>query len=134
MLDFNLEKGDTISDLYVSDVDSIEFDGVIRKRLAISPQNSVSVIAYWIEGIGPTYDYWAVDIPRTGVTIYLESCYDDGVCVFKNDTPPYWTSGIETVKSDKETTDNKAFDIYGRKINDKNYKGVVIKNGKKLCK
>lgn len=136
MLNFNLEKGDAISDnLYVSDVDSIGSDGVIRKRLAFSSRYNTSIVTtYWIEGIGTTNDYWAVNIPQTGGPIYMESCYDDGVCVFKNNTLPDWTSGIETVKTNVEATDNKTFDIYGRNVKDQSYKGIVIKGGKKFLK
>ena len=141
MLDFNLEKGYVLYegfDYYISEVDYIEFNGIRRKRLTISRlRNPSNPVLYWIEGIGPTYDTWASDVPRAGTVYYLESCYDDGVCVFKNDEPPFWsdwTEGVETVKSDMKSTGNKTFDTSGRIINDKDYKGIVIKDGKKFCK
>ena len=135
MLDFNLEKGDVVSDfLCVSNVDYVNINGVVRKRIFFSNEST-----YWIEGIGPTYDnLWISPIDHViGLFMYLESCYDDDVCVFKNDDPPFWsdwTEGVETVKSDTKSTGNKTFDTSGRIINDKDYKGIVIKDGKKFCK
>lgn len=135
MLDFNLEKGDVVSDyLCVSNVDYVNINGVVRKRIFFSNEST-----YWIEGIGPTYDdVWMSIIAHViGSFKYLESCYDDGVCVFKNDEPPFWsdwTEGVETVASGMKSTCNKTFDISGRIIKDKDYKGIVIKDGKKFSK
>lgn len=135
-LDFNLEKGDLLYDnVYVSDVDYVEIGGVSRKRLSISSKddNNSAFLTYWIEGIGTTYDFWATDIPHLiGENIYLESCYENGVCIFQNEEPPFW-SDIKVTEI-PHSTDSKIFDISGRIIKEKNYKEIVIQNGKKFIK
>ena len=64
----------------------------------------------------------------------LESCYDNGVCIFQNDKlPDYMKSGITSVRTTK-AMDGKEYDISGCAISGSRHAGVVIKNGKKILK
>jgi surface protein len=50
-----------------------------------------------------------------------------------NPTTGYFTvnaTGIDNVKADDKTGDGKTYDLSGRRVN-KNYKGIVIRNGRK---
>lgn len=64
LYDFNLNVGDTASiislpsdgefDIFITAIDSVEYDGVIRKRMHIDSEY-ITFDEYWIEGIG---DCW----------------------------------------------------------------------------
>lgn len=50
-----------------------------------------------------------------------------------NPTTGYFTSkttGIDHVKTNNRASDDKTYDLSGRRVNE-SYKGIVIKNGKK---
>lgn len=116
------------------DDDSIEIDGIKRKRILLDE----SAHSCWIEGIGATAEAWAtpVPMPTNGVSQYLESCYENGKCIFKNENlPDFVVSGIKHVDMPKNVEGEKeVYNIMGCKVTDENSRGVYIKNGKKIIK
>ena len=141
LIDFNLKKGDERQDdeqwYKVLDVDSVTTgDNVKRLRLKIDGGSNTEKCTYWIEGVGATEDNWVTQVPRptNGETKMLESCYDNGVCIFQNDKlPDYMKSGITSIRTTK-AMDGKEYNLSGCAISGNRHAGVVIKNGKKILK
>lgn len=139
LLDFDMEKGDHLyGTSYIYDVDSIEFDGVKRKRILLSLGYDEKISVCWIEGVGATSEYWAteVPIPTDGVSQYLESCYDNGKCIFRNENlPDNVTNGIGYLKAQQNCTGkNEIYNIMGCRVSNMSGHGVFIKNGKKIIR
>lgn len=155
-LDFNLNLGDHFKinlglpdynvDFYVSSSDSVMGGDIKRKRIILAygedSFDKGQEADCWIEGIGTTLTTW-LENTLAGTTtssshlvkLRFDSCYDGDVCIYKNDelppTPSDFT-GIESVKTDN-TDNGKMYNLNGQQVG-KNYKGVVIQNGKKFYK
>ncbi len=99
LYDFNLDIGDSCTIVnfcsgfevlvYVTEVDSVEYFGIKRKRMTITDNSKW--VAYWIEGIGSTYGpihsmYHKCNPP------YLSW---DLLCYHKNDTLLYILEGYD---------------------------------------
>lgn len=135
LMDFDMKKGDVLYEsICVFDDDSVEIEGVKRKRILLD-ENSRNC---WIEGIGSTTEVWAtlVPMPTNGVSQYLESCYENGKCIFKNENlPDFVVSGIKNVDVAKNVEDkNEVYNIMGCKVTSESGHGVFIKNGKKIIR
>ena len=145
MLDFNLEKGYPIfpdACCYVSGVDYVTTGGVERRRIAISYSEDGITFgepdAYWIEGMGTTDLYmWATDFPllTDGSKECLLSCYDNGVCIYENDSVPGWAlTGVAGVSCERRMADGKSYDLSGKAVDASSYSGIMIQNGRKVVK
>ncbi len=135
LMDFNMKKGDVLYEsASVFDDDSVEIDGIKRKRILLDE----SGCNCWIEGIGATSEVWAtlVPMPTNGVSQYMESCYENGKCIFKNENlPDFVVSGIKNVDMPKNIGNkNEVYNIMGCKVTDESSHGVFIKNGKKIIR
>lgn len=135
LMDFDMKKGDVLYEpTCVFDDDSVEFEGVKRKRILLD-ENSCNC---WIEGIGSTTEVWAtpVSMPTNGVSQYLESCYENGKCIFKNENlPNFVVTGIKNVNVANNVEEkNEVYNIMGCKVMNESGHGVFIKNGKKIIK
>lgn len=136
LMDFDKKKGDVLYEsTCVFDDDSIEVEGIKRKRILLHDESGSNC---WIEGIGATSEVWAtlVPMPTNGVSQYMESCYENGKCIFKNENlPDFVVSGIKHVDMPKnDEGKNEVYNIMGCKVTNENGHGVFIKNGKKIIK
>lgn len=98
----------------------------------------------WIEGIGTTLTTWLENTlaeptcadPNRRVISRFDSCYDGDVCIYKSDEMPPtlsdFTSAIESVTADR-LSDRKMYNLSGQQVG-KDYKGIVIQGGKKICR
>lgn len=142
MLDFGLEKGDLAYDFgwsdvedadeynqYVSDVDYIEVNGILRKRIKIDYFRSVPV--YWVEGIGINMDYWEDTTIGyiTGRRAYLLECYDNGQLIFSQ-SDFETANSIRDVSKDDERNESK-YSLGGIRLDDNSKCRIYIKGGKK---
>lgn len=141
MLDFGLERGelardcgsDTENNLYVSDVDYIEVNGVLRKRIIIKSQ--IFGTFYWVDGIGTDRELWAD--PAIGAVIgensYLYECYENGKLIFSQSDFTK-ASDVGRVWQEKKIDDSCRYTIDGTCIGDNGKCGIYIQNGKKYIK
>ncbi len=83
LMDFNLHAGDRAGDWgSVLFEDEVEVDGSIRRRLAIGNEGE-SPLAYWVEGIGGSKDYWVTPFDKhIGAYSYMTECHENGERVF----------------------------------------------------
>lgn len=154
LMDFNLQKGDEIeiiTPLYstlqkeekigistqtytrtIQDVDTINVDGVLRKRLTID-RDSDGKRNCWIEGIGSNCTSWLTDFPKSTDGCYwvLGSCFYDGHEFTLDDFQAEPVSGINDVTFDKPRN-NVMYDLTGKRLVTPHKNKVVISNGKKI--
>lgn len=136
LLDFSMRCGDKYQldeymDMTVTAEDSIEVNGVKRRRLIINDDYQ------WVEGIGSdTDDSWLfVQYTYWGIYSYIESCYDNGELVFsKDDFKAAPTDGIKDVTNWSEEKYGKMFDISGKPLSEPENGQVYIKNHRKYIK
>lgn len=98
LYDFNLETGDTtyvITDFSYDDelmtivelVDTVEIDGVLRKRLWLQNEEGMSMDDCWIEGIGsnngPLYTF--IHLHLICPWWQLSCCFENGIPVFEDE-------------------------------------------------
>ena len=153
LYDFGLSVGDVAYDdleeeirLHVVFVDTIEVNGVSRKRIGFFTGNQLEYYGdkldhtnpnqwanCWVEGIGgiygPTDTYgWYIIGSRT----MMQHCYVNGECVFTyDDFFAKSVSGISnpiSLPSCKDTI----YDLQGRRVTTPQKKGLYIKNGNKF--
>ncbi len=86
LMDFNLHEGDRVGDWgCVLSEDNVEVNGTAYRRLAIGYEGK-SPLAYWVEGIGASQDYWITRFDKhIGEYSYMRKCCENGERVFMQD-------------------------------------------------
>lgn len=86
LMDFNLHEGDKVGDWgCVLSEDNVEVNGTAYRRLAIGYEGK-SPLAYWVEGIGASKDYWITLFDKhIGEYSYMQECCENGESVFMQD-------------------------------------------------
>ena len=128
-LDFNLPLG-TDDGFEVIEVDTIQVNGIKRKRLIVS--NAPNHLSYIVEGIG--YDnnaYWGILHHSFYTAIW--AVYEDGKCIFtKEDYAVKPISGIVNVSDTDSSEYHAIYNLLGEKV-DVPIKGhIYIRNHKKF--
>ena len=158
LYDFNLQQGDVkvindVSKQEVLAIDGVEVNGKTFRRMTLKETyayygDTVSVTGYWVEGVGSSFGLLSPDNwPAMGGTFYLESCFEDGECIFTaadfDKQGIDINTGVESLyneqctmnKGTQECTmNNVLFDLQGRRIQGSPKHGVYIQNGKKVMK
>lgn len=119
LLDFGLQKGDLAmyDGCQVINVDTVEVKGYKRRRLAIGIPGNGYATSYWVEGIGANNDLLLPPLERIiGEYSYIESCYENGVCIFDENDFTATVSYIEKVSTTKERK-GQLYDLSGKKVN-----------------
>lgn len=149
--DFNLFAGSNIDwgfpGFYVSSTDSIEVDGICRKRLYINhaTEDYTTGVCVWVEGVGNTglllepFGHPFSD----GKQYTLLSCYEGENCIFEAEdfdaVSNGGSNGVKSVKKDSPLKSSAFYDLQGRRLNRvgagpvpaRLRKGVYIENGRK---
>jgi hypothetical protein len=137
IIDLTMKPGDKTTDdiLKVTSKNTIEVYGEKRNRLALEAVDNYGLPLVWIEGIGTSFDmyYTPKPLPTGGFTsTYLIECYDNGKLVFTRDD---FTKGLITDDVTKTSVSNKSndkrYDISGRKVTTLRKGEVYIQNGEK---
>ena len=153
LYDFGLSVGDVAYDdleeeirLHVVCVDTIEVNGVSRKRIGFFTGNQLEYYGdkldhtnpnqwanCWVEGIGgiygPTDTYgWYIIGSRTT----MKQCLVNNECVFAYDD--FFTKPVSKITYIGNVTDKRheTYDLQGRKVATPQKNGLYIKNGKKF--
>lgn len=86
LMDFNLHEGDKVGDWgCILFEDNVEVNGTAYRRLAIGYEGK-SPLAYWVEGIGASKDYWITLFDKhIGEYSYMQKCCENGESVFMQD-------------------------------------------------
>ena len=86
LMDFNLHEGDKVGDWgNVLSEDYVEVNDIAYRRLAIGYEGEAS-LAYWVEGIGASKDYWITHFDmHIGEYSYMQECCENGECIFTQD-------------------------------------------------
>lgn len=136
MLDMTLGVGDVAvknGGVLVEEVDSIEVNGVVRRRIRFLSDPYAFETGCWVEGIGARNPIWVDDDwerATDGRYDRMEACYEDGVCIFTHedfDAPP---TGIRGVPADK-ASDGTIYDLSGKAVAVPQKGEIYIKDGAK---
>ena len=130
-LDFDLPLGYVDEGNVVQKIDTIQVNGIKRKRIKILTNNPEH-FSYIVEGIGYSDTaYWA-HLHHSFYPVIWE-VYEDGKCIFTKDdfkAPPI--TGIVNVKDYHSSADNAIYNLMGERV-DVPVKGqIYIRNHKKF--
>lgn len=83
LMDFNLHEGDKVGDWgCILWEDYVEVNNISHRRLAIGYEDKAP-LAYWVEGIGASKDYWITLFDKhIGEYSYMTECMENGECIF----------------------------------------------------
>ena len=153
LYDFSLSVGDIAYNdleeeirLYVVCVDTIEVNGVSRKRIVfftgsqleyygdkLDPTNPNQWANCWVEGIGGIYGLtdtygWYIIGSRT----IMQQCFVNNECVFTYDD--FFTKPVSNISAITNIIDksHEIYDLQGRKVTTPQRNRLYIKNGKKF--
>ena len=86
MMNFNLHEGDQVGDWgRVLCEDYVDVNNINYRRLAIGYEEQ-KPLAYWVEGIGASKDYWITPFDKhIGDYSYMSECGENGKVVFTQD-------------------------------------------------
>lgn len=152
--DFNLKKGDAISNLYgapedavgiVTDEDTIEVNGIKRSRLEITYEyekhgSQQQIKAYWVEGIGSNSALFTPVAFTPGGYDYMEY-FESDTCLFTQENFYLPKNGTGTASgmssrygaNTEEPHSVGCFDLQGHQIKGTPKRGIYIKDGKKYA-
>ena len=133
LMDFNLHEGDDIREwLMIQSEDVVEVDGIVYRRIGIGYKDDNKPLAYWVEGIGASKDYWITLFPaHIGEYSYMKECYENDECVFTKDDFYKEAAGIDAIPSSSGVEDDAVYDLQGRRLRH-TVPGINIVNGKKI--
>lgn len=135
LMNFNLRKGDKVGKWgHVLSEDNVEVNNIVYRRLAIGYEGEVP-LAYWVEGIGASKDYWITLFEtHIGEYSYMQECCENGKCIFSvADFSKEETSGI-TMSQVVHPKDDSLYDLQGRKRSNIIKGKMFIQNGKKYVR
>lgn len=134
-LDYDLHVGDKVSPLLkVESVDSIEIDGIRRKRITLACSESCrddNYQGYIVEGLGmSTSKYYGEYF--TSFYAELISVYDNGKCIFKSDdfSKPSTSVNRLPIRAKEAST---LYDLSGRRVLIPQKGSIYIKGNKKVA-
>ena len=149
LYDFNLQPGDVkvVNDATKQEVmaiDGVEVNGDTLRRMSLKETysyngDSVSVTGYWVEGVGSSFGLLSPDSwTAMDGTFYLESCLENGECIFSvtdfGKQGININTGVTTAENAGIVSNGILFDLQGRPVQGSPKHGVYIQNGKKVMR
>ena len=143
LYDFTLKAGDLLpssmqhSGSYsrISIIDIVLAQGQFFRRYHLQPRVNANYVPMWIEGVGhPGGIFESVIMSNNAKTVTLESCYEDGICIFTKDDFYKLSVAADITEMDKlpdESVNKKYFNLQGRRLQGRPSKGLYIENGRK---
>ena len=112
LYDFSLQLNDTIEleepssmslgikiPLRVYDIDSVNINGELKKRIKLTHPDSETIRDIWVENLGSLSDFYTIYMKYTGPGKVLSCYYQENELVYKNPKYPcYHTTSISTIE------------------------------------
>ena len=148
LFDFGLEAKDVIAlpdadgiKMQVAKVDTVEVNGIQRRRLHMSDAGSENqvIMDEWIEGIGCIVGLFPLWWCTTSAQSLMLSCCQDADVLFTSEhflpVGEFLPAGIAGTRTDKTSSRNGVFDLQGRRLGSVPLRhGIYVEDGRKIVK